>query len=144
MERDNSRVGITFSVFDLLHAGHIKMLEEAKRQCDYLIVGLQTDPTIDRPEKNRPTQTVVERYIQLKGCKFVDEIVPYATEQDLEDILRAFKIDVRIVGDEYKDTNFTGRAYCEEKEIDLYFNRRDHRFSSSGLRREVVEKEKNS
>src|SRR5690606_7207236 len=109
------RVGITFSAFDLLHAGHIKMLEDAKRQCDYLICGLQTDPTLDRPEKNKPTQTVVERYIQLKGCKFVDEIVPYATEQDLEDILRSFKIDVRILGDEYADKDFTGRKYCEEK-----------------------------
>jgi glycerol-3-phosphate cytidylyltransferase len=137
----NGKVGITFSAFDLLHAGHIKMLEEAKRQCDYLIVGLQTDPTIDRPEKNRPTQSVVERYIQLQGCKFVDEIVPYATEQDLEDILRSFKIDVRIIGDEYKDFNFTGRTYCEEKGIELYFNRRDHRFSSSSLRKEVAEKE---
>ncbi|MBP4141507.1 adenylyltransferase/cytidyltransferase family protein [Flavobacterium sp. P4023] len=134
MERDNLKIGITFSAFDLLHAGHIKMLEEAKRQCDYLIVGLQTDPTIDRPEKNKPTQTVVERYIQLKGCRFVDEIVPYATEQDLEDILRSFKIDLRIVGDEYRDHNFTGRSYCEEKGIELYFNQRDHRFSSSGLR----------
>jgi glycerol-3-phosphate cytidylyltransferase len=137
------RVGITFSAFDLLHAGHIKMLEEARRQCDYLIVGLQTDPTIDRPEKNRPIQTVVERYIQLKACKPVDEIVPYATEQDLEDILRAFKIDVRIVGDEYKDKNFTGRPYCEEKGIELYFNTRDHRFSSSDLRKIVAEKESN-
>lgn len=135
------RIGITFSAFDLLHAGHITMLEEAKRQCDYLIAALQTDPTIDRPEKNRPTQSVVERYIQLKGCRFVDEIVPYATEQDLEDILRSFKIDVRILGDEYKDENFTGRAYCEEKGIVLYFNVRDHRFSSSSLRREVKEKE---
>jgi glycerol-3-phosphate cytidylyltransferase len=141
MERDNLRIGITFSAFDLLHAGHIKMLEESKRQCDYLIVGLQTDPTIDRPDKNKPTQSVVERYIQLKGCRFVDEIVPYTTEQDLDDILRAFKIDVRIVGVEYKDTNFTGRAYCEEKGIDLYFNRRDHRFSSSSLRKEVANKE---
>ena len=135
------KIGITFSAFDLLHAGHIKMLEEAKRQCDYLIVGLQTDPTLDRPEKNRPTQTVVERYIQLKGCKFVDEIVPYATEQDLEDVLRSFKIDVRILGDEYKDKNFTGRAYCESKGIELYYNRRDHRFSSSALRKEVADKE---
>ncbi|WP_269686689.1 adenylyltransferase/cytidyltransferase family protein [Flavobacterium lacustre] len=135
------KIGITFSAFDLLHAGHITMLEEAKRQCDYLIAALQTDPTIDRPEKNRPTQSVVERYIQLKGCKFVDEIVPYATEQDLEDILRSFRIDVRIIGDEYKDKNFTGRTYCEEKGIDLYFNVRDHRFSSSSLRKEVAEKE---
>jgi len=135
------KTGITFSAFDLLHAGHIKMLEEAKRQCDYLICGLQTDPPLDRPEKNKPTQSVVERYIQLKGCKFVDEIVPYATEQDLEDILRAFKIDVRIVGDEYQDKNFTGRTYCEENGIALYFNKRDHRFLSSGLRKVVADVE---
>lgn len=134
------KTGITFSAFDLLHAGHIKMLEEAKRNCDYLICGLQTDPTIDRPEKNKPVQTVVERYIQLKACKHVDEIVPYATEQDLEDILRAFKIDVRIVGEEYKEVNFTGRTLCEENGIELYFNKRNHRFSSSGLRKEVVQK----
>jgi len=140
-ERKQQRVGITFSAFDLLHAGHIKMLEEAKSQCDYLIAALQTDPTLDRPEKNRPIQSVVERYIQLKGCKYVDEIVPYATEQDLEDILRAFKIDVRIIGDEYKHKNFTGREYCEETNILLYFNKREHRFSSSGLRKEVAQKE---
>ncbi len=137
------KIGITFSAFDLLHAGHIKMLEEAKAQCDYLIVGLQTDPTIDRPSKNMPTQSVVERYIQLKGCKFVDEIVPYATEADLEDILRSFKIDVRILGDEYANDNFTGRDYCLEKGIELYFNKRDHRFSSSSLRKEVAQKENN-
>jgi glycerol-3-phosphate cytidylyltransferase len=135
------KTGITFSAFDLLHAGHIKMLEEAKLHCDYLIVGLQTDPTIDRPNKNKPTQTVVERYIQLKGCKFVDEIIPYTTEQDLEDILQSFQIDMRIVGDEYKEKNFTGRAYCEDKGIELYFNTRDHRFSSSSLRQEVYQKE---
>jgi glycerol-3-phosphate cytidylyltransferase len=135
------KIGITFSAFDLLHAGHIKMLEDAKRQCDFLICGLQTDPTIDRPEKNKPVQTVVERYIQLKGCKFVDEIVPYATEQDLEDVLRAFKIDVRIVGEEYQEKNFTGRTYCEEKGIALYFNKREHRFSSSMLRKEIANKQ---
>ncbi|WP_235891167.1 adenylyltransferase/cytidyltransferase family protein [Sphingobacterium lumbrici] len=140
-DRNRMRIGITFSAFDLLHAGHIKMLEEAKRQCDYLICGLQVDPTLDRPEKNKPTQTVVERYIQLSGCKHVDEIVPYSTEQDLEDVLRSFKIDVRILGDEYKDKNFTGREYCEGKGIELYFNTRDHRFSSSGLRKVVAEKE---
>ena len=127
--------------FDLLHAGHIKMLEEAKTVCDYLIVGLQLDPAYDRPTKNKPTQTVVERYIQLKAVNAVDEIVPYYTEQDLEDILRSFRIDVRIIGDEYKDKNFTGRTYCEEKGIVLYFNVRDHRFSSSSLRKEVTEKE---
>jgi glycerol-3-phosphate cytidylyltransferase len=137
------KIGITFSAFDLLHAGHIKMLEEAKRQCDYLIVALQTDPTLDRPEKNSPTQSVVERYIQLKGCLHVDEIVPYATEQDLEDILRSFKLDVRIVGDEYREKNFTGRTYCEEKGIELYYNGRDHRFSSSSLRKVVADKENN-
>ncbi len=135
------KIGITFSAFDLLHAGHIKMLEDAKRQCDYLIVGLQTDPTLDRPEKNRPTQTVVERYIQLKGCRFVDEIVPYATEQDLEDILTSFKIDVRIIGDEYREKQFTARAFCELNGIELYFNTRNHRFSSTSLRKEVADKE---
>ncbi|MNG76601.1 Glycerol-3-phosphate cytidylyltransferase [compost metagenome] len=135
----NTRIGITFSAFDLLHAGHIKMLEDAKRQCDFLICGLQTDPTLDRPEKNKPAQTVVERYIQLKGCKYVDQIVPYATEQDLEDILRSFKVDVRIVGDEYREKSFTGREYCEETGIELYFNSRDHRFSSSGLRKIVAD-----
>ncbi|MFD1629002.1 adenylyltransferase/cytidyltransferase family protein [Pseudopedobacter beijingensis] len=135
------RVGITFSAFDLFHAGHVKMLEDAKRQCDYLIAGLQVDPTLDRPEKNKPTQTVVERYIQLKGCKYVDEIVPYVTEEDLEDILKSFKIDVRIIGEEYQDKTFTGRKYCEERGIELYYNKRDHRFSSSGLRRIVAEKE---
>ncbi|MFV8337484.1 adenylyltransferase/cytidyltransferase family protein [Flavobacterium sp. RSP29] len=135
------KTGITFSAFDLLHAGHIKMLEEAKLHCDYLIVGLQTDPSVDRPKKNKPTQSVVERYIQLKGCKFVDEVVLYTTEQDLEDILRAFHIHLRIVGDEYKDKDFTDRSYCEDKGIELYFNTRDHRFSSSSLRREVAEKE---
>ena len=135
------KIGITFSAFDLFHAGHVKMLEEAKNQCDYLIGGIQTDPTLDRPEKNKPIQSVVERYIQLKGCKHVDEIVPYATEQDLEDVLRSFKIDVRIIGNEYANKKFTGRDYCEEKGIKLYFNKREHRFSSSGLRKEVSEKE---
>ena len=136
------KVGITFSSFDLFHAGHVKMLEEAKLHCDYLICGLQTDPTLDRPEKNMPVQSVVERYIQLKGCKYVDEIVPYATEQDLEDVLRSFKIDVRIVGDEYATKQFTGREYCEKSGIALFYNKREHRFSSSGLRKEVQEIEK--
>ena len=141
MEDLKKTVGITFSAFDLLHAGHIRMLADAKAQCDYLIVGLQTDPTIDRPEKNKPTQTVVERYIQLQGCKYVDEIIPYTTEKDLEDILKLYNIDVRIVGDEYKDKNFTGRDYCENSNITLYFNERRHRFSSTFLRKELFEKE---
>ena len=134
------KVGITFSTFDLFHAGHVKMLEEAKRQCDFLIVGLQLDPSIDRPEKNKPVQGLVERYIQVTGCKHVDEIVPYVTEQDLEDILRSFKIDVRIIGEEYRDKGFTGKEYCSQKGIEIYYNTRDHRFSSSGLRKEVKEK----
>ena len=100
------KVGITFSTFDLLHAGHVKMLEEAKRQCDYLIVGLQLDPSIDRAEKNKPSQSIIERYIQLKGSKYIDEIVPYVSEQDLEDILKSFKIDIRIIGIEYKEKNY--------------------------------------
>ena len=136
------KVGITFSTFDLFHAGHVKMLEEAKHQCDYLIVGLQLDPSIDRPEKNGPSQSIIERYIQLKGSKYVDEIVPYVTEQDLEDILRSFKLDVRIIGVEYEDKKFTGKGYCEEKGIEIYYNSRDHRFSSSGLRRQVSQLEK--
>ena len=135
------KIGITFSAFDLFHAGHVKMLEDAKDQCDYLICGLQTNPTLDRPEKNMPVQSVVERYIQLKACKYVDEIVPYATEQDLEDILRSFKLDVRIIGDEYVNKQFTGRDYCEQKGILLFYNIREHRFSSSVLRTEVQIKE---
>ena len=131
------KVGINFSTFDLLHAGHVKMLEEAKRQCDFLIVGLQLDPSLNRPEKNSPSQTIIERYIQLKGCKHIDEIIPYVSEQDLEDILRSFKIDVRIIGEEYKDKIFTGKDYCIENGIEIYYNKRDHRFSSSGLRRQV-------
>ena len=137
----NIKVGITFSTFDLFHAGHVKMIEEAKRQCDYLIVGLQLDPSLDRPEKNSPSQSIIERYIQIKGSKHIDEVVPYVTEQDLEDILRSFKIDVRIIGEEYRDKNFTGRDYCEHKGIEIYYNSRDHRFSSSGLRNQVKEAE---
>ena len=102
-----------------------------------MIVGLQLDPSLNRPEKNSPSQTIIERYIQLKGCKHIDEIIPYVSEQDLEDILRSFKIDVRIIGEEYKDKIFTGKDYCIENGIEIYYNKRDHRFSSSGLRRQV-------
>lgn len=132
------KVGFTCSTFDLLHAGHVMMLREAKTVCDYLIVGLQTDPTIDRPEKNAPVQTIVERYIQLAGIEYVDEIIPYQTEQDLEDILNMFDINVRILGEEYKDGKFTGRAICAKRGIELYYNKRDHRFSSSDLRKRVA------
>ena len=134
----NNTVGITFSTFDLFHAGHVKMLEEAKSVCDYLIVGLQLDPSIDRAEKNKPVQSIIERYIQVSSCKFVDEVVPYITEKDLDEILRSFKIDVRIIGEEYRDKDFTGKAYCEQKGIELYYNRRDHGFSSSELRKRIT------
>lgn len=136
------RVGITFSTFDLLHAGHIGMLREARANCDYLIVGLQSDPTIDRPDtKNKPIQTMVERYAQLNALKFVDEIVPYQTEVDVVDILELFQIDVRFLGDEYRDKDFTGKDVCRKRDIELHFNKRDHRFSSSGLRKRVCENE---
>ncbi len=136
--KTKNNVGITFSTFDLCHAGHIKMLEEAKSVCDYLIVGLQLDPSIDRVEKNKPVQSIIERYIQVSSCKFVDEVVPYITEKDLDVILRSFKIDVRIIGEEYRDKDFTGKAYCEQKGIELYYNRRDHGFSSSELRKRIA------
>ena len=116
------RIGFTCSTFDLLHAGHVQMLRDAKEQCDYLIVGLQFDPSVDRKEKNSPIQTIVERYTQLKGIKYVDEIIPYATEQDLEDILSLYTIDVRILGDEYRDKDFTGRDICRQRDIEIYFN----------------------
>jgi len=131
-------IGITFSTFDLFHAGHIAMLSEAKNHCDYLIVGLQTDPTIDRPDsKNPPVQSIVERQIQVSACRFVDEIVVYQTEKDLEDILLTLPIDVRILGVEYADKDFTGRDICYERGIELIFNSRDHSFSSSNLRERV-------
>lgn len=134
-------VGFSASTFDLLHAGHIMMLREAKSVCDYLIVGLQVNPKIDRPEKNEPVQSIVERYIQLAAVKYVDEIVPYATEGDLEDILEAYPINIRILGEEYRNKDFTGRDICKKCGIELHFNKRDHRFSSSSLRRIVADKE---
>lgn len=129
------KIGFTCSSFDLLHAGHVQMLREAKEQCDYLIVGLQMDPAVDRPkEKNPPIQTIVERYSQLNAVSYVDEIIPYSTEQDLEDILELYTINVRILGAEYRDKEFTGKDICRKRDIELYFNKRDHRFSTSKLR----------
>ena len=136
------KVGFTCSAFDLLHAGHIQMLREAKEQCDYLICGLQMDPSLDRKEKNSPIQTVVERYTQLKAVSYVDEIIPYLTESDLDDILSMYQIDVRILGEEYREKDFTGKDICKKRGIQLYFNKRDHRFSSSDLRNRVLEKMK--
>jgi len=133
------KIGITFSQFDLLHAGHIAMLAEAKNHCDYLIAGLQNNASWDRSEKNAPIQSIVERQISLSAVRFVDEIIIYNTERDLEDILLTLPIDVRILGVEYMEKEFTGRAICEKRGIELIFNSRDHSFSSSSLRKRVYE-----
>jgi glycerol-3-phosphate cytidylyltransferase len=135
-------IGFTCSTFDLLHAGHILMLAECKSVCDHLIVGLQSDPTIDRPNtKNKPVQSVVERYVQLSAVKFVDEIIVYDTEKDLEDLLMFLPITVRICGEEYKDKPLTGREICDARGIKTYYNSRTHRFSSSELRQRTYQSE---
>jgi glycerol-3-phosphate cytidylyltransferase len=140
LKSEGKRIGITFSTFDMLHAGHIAMLSEAKNHCDYLIAGLQTDPTIDRPDtKNRPVQSIVERQIQLAACRYVDEVVVYSTEQDLRDLLLILPVDVRVLGVEYQDTDFSGRKECDQRGIEIVFNGRDHSFSSSSLRKRVAE-----
>ena len=131
------KIGITCSSFDLLHAGHIKMLEEAKQHGDFLICALQTDPTIDRPEKNKPIQSIVERWIQLDAVKYVDQIVPYTTEEDLENIFKSFKLDVRIIGEEYRETDFTAKDICKKQNIKVIYNVREHDWSSSGLRKRI-------
>ena len=136
------KIGFTSSTFDLLHAGHVQMLRDAKQHCDYLLVGLQIDPSLDRPEKNKPVQSIVERYTQLKGIKYVDEIIPYGTEEDLLDLMELYTIDVRILGEEYRDKDFTGRDICRKRDIDIVFNNRDHRFSTSDLRMRVKDETK--
>jgi len=133
------RVGITCSTFDLLHAGHVAMLREAKTQCDYLICALQNDPSVDRPNKNKPVQNIVERQAQLAAIRYVDEILVYNTELELLDILRMYQIDVKIMGEEYRDIDFTGKDICQKRGIEFYFNKRDHRFSTSDLRKRVAE-----
>lgn len=134
-------MGFTCSTFDLLHAGHVMMLREAKDQCDYLLVGLQSDPTIDRPEKNKPIQSLPERYIQLSAVKYVDEIIPYTTEADLIDILNLYPIDVRIIGKEYEHSSYTGRNIRGPKDMETYYNFRTHNFSTSELRNRVANAE---
>tara|TARA_Y100000389_G_C17392702_1_gene480779 strand:- start:146 stop:604 length:459 start_codon:yes stop_codon:yes gene_type:complete len=136
--KDCGNIGFTCSTFDLLHAGHITMLEEAKRHCDFLIVGLQNDPTEDRPEKNKPVQSIVERQLQLAAVKYVDEIVIYNTEQDLKDLLLCLPIDVRVLGDEYEHKDFTGKDIAEQRGSKIVYNGRDHSFSSSSLRKRVA------
>ncbi len=144
LKKEGLKIGITFSTFDLLHAGHIAMLAEAKNHCDYLIAALQTDPTIDRPDsKNPPVQTIVERQIQLSTHRNVDEVVVYQTEKDLEDLLLILPVDIRILGIEYADKEFTGRDICKTRGIEIVYNRRDHSFSSSSLRKRVAEAQGN-
>lgn len=137
---DNRVIGFTASTFDLLHAGHISMLREAKSKCDYLICGLQVDPSLDRPKKNRPVQTLVERYTQLLAVSYVDEIIPYQSENDLIDILQMYPINIRIMGEEYRSIQYTGKAECIQLGIEVYYNKRNHRFSSSGLRERISSK----
>ena len=142
LKQQGLRIGITFSQFDLLHAGHVAMLSEAKNHCDYLICWLQNNANWDRPEKNEPIQSIVERQISLSANRFVDEIIIYNTEKDLEDILLTLPVDVRILGVEYMEKDFTGRAICEKRGVELIYNSRDHSFSSSSLRKRVAEAEK--
>jgi len=127
------KIGFTCSTFDLFHTGHVAMLEEAKQQCDHLIVGIQSDPTIDRPEKNKPVQSLIERQLQVRGCKFVDETIVYSTEDDLIILLQTLPIDVRILGVEYENKDYTGKGLVE-----AYYNKRSHPFSSSELRKRVI------
>lgn len=127
------KIGFTCGAFDLLHAGHIVMLEEAKDNCDFLMVGLQTDPTLDRSDKNKPVQSIYERYIQLYGLRYVDEVIPYDRETCLMDILTTKSIDVRFIGEEYKDKMFTG----QHLPIEIYYTSRQHTFSSTDLRKRV-------
>ena len=142
--KDCGTIGFTCSTFDLLHAGHVVMLEEAKRHCDYLIVGLQIDPTLDREHKNAPIQSIVERQIQLSAIKYVDEIVIYNTEKDLTDLLLTLPIDVRVLGDEYKTKDFTGKDIAKQRGCKIVYNGRDHSFSSTSLRKRVNHAESNS
>lgn len=144
LKQDGLRIGIVFSSFDLFHAGHVAMLAEAKNYCDYLIAALQTDPTIDRPGiKNPPIQSIVERQIQVSTNRNVDEVVVYQTEKDLEDLLLILPVDIRVLGIEYKDKEFTGKDICIRQGIEIVYNGRNHSFSSSSLRKRVYEAERN-
>jgi glycerol-3-phosphate cytidylyltransferase len=145
--KDNKKVGFNCSTFDLFHAGHVTMLKQEKRLCDHLIVAIQTDPTIDRPHtKNKPVQSIYERFIQVSACKYVDEVIVYTTEEDLLNVLKTQHIDIRFLGDEYKTKDFTGKPWCLDNGIEIHYHLRDHPYSSSALRRRVheAEKEKNT
>lgn len=129
--------GITFGAFDLCHVGHIVMLEECKQYCDYLIVGLHVDPSIERQSKNKPIQSVYERYVQLRALKFVDEIIPYSYESEIEEMLRTLPIHVRFLGEDYLHKPYTGQQYCEDNGIQVVYNSRKHFFSSTELRKRI-------
>lgn len=134
---DKGKIGITFGAFDLLHAGHVAMLAEAKQNCDYLIVGLQNDPSVDRPEKNKPIQSIFERQLQITACRFVDEVVVYNTEADVLDILKTLPVKVRVIGSDYLEKDFTGKQFCLDQGIEIMYNSRSHSFSTSELRDRV-------
>ena len=136
------KIGITASTFDLFHAGHVLMLQEAKQHCDYLICALQTDPSIDRPNKNKPVQSIFERYTQVEACKYVDQVIPYESEIDLLNIFASIPLHIRIIGVEYKEQEFTGKQLCIDRGIEIYYNSRGHNFSSSELRMRVAENTK--
>ncbi len=136
------KVGFNCSTFDLFHAGHVAMLKIEKQHCDHLIVALQSDPTIDRPDtKNKPVQSLYERYVQISACKYVDEVLVYETEEDLENIFKTQTIHIRFLGEEYRNKSFTGKQYCPDKGIDIFYHERDHPYSSSNLRKRVYEAE---
>lgn len=141
MDKQKKVIGITCSTFDLLHTGHVIMLEECKKYCDYLICALQVDPTLDRPEKNKPIQSMVERYLQLEAVKHVDKIIPYSTEEDLKTIFMSLDLNVRIIGEEYKDQEFTAKNICQKRGIKLIYNKREHDFSTTSLRKRIYEQE---
>lgn len=137
------KIGFNCSTFDLFHAGHVTMLREEKRHCDYLIVALQVDPTTDRPDtKNKPVQSVYERYTQVSACKYVDEVIIYHTEEDLLNLMKTIHIDIRFLGDEYKTKDFTGKQWCLDHGIELHYHEREHPYSSSNLRKRVYEAER--
>jgi glycerol-3-phosphate cytidylyltransferase len=141
------KIGFNCSSFDLLHAGHVTMLKMEKELCDYLKVALQVDPTIDRPGiKNKPIQSIYERYVQLQACKYVDEILVYSTEFDLLQLIMTQKIDIRFLSEEYLNRDFTGKDYCIKNGIELHYHKRGHIYSSSELRERTskLEKMKNS
>lgn len=141
-ERTNKKIGFNCSTFDLFHTGHVTMLREEKKHCDHLIVAIQVDPTIDRPDtKNKPIQSIYERFVQVSSCKYVDEVIVYSTEEDLLNLLKTIQIDIRFLGDEYKTKDFTGKQWCLDHGVELFYHEREHPYSSSNMRKRVYEAE---